>query len=80
MKTKGMMRSINAKKNKVNRIMKNIQKDMDAIFKIENPTKEQMKEAVLLFGAMARYKKIYNELDSIYGSLLMLNTYNVEDL
>lgn len=80
MKTKGMMRSINAKKNKVNRIMKNIQKDMDAIFKIENPTKEQMKEAVLLFGSMARYKKIYNELDSIYGSLLMLNTYNVEDL
>lgn len=80
MKTKGMMRAMNAKKNKVNRIMKNIQKDMDAIFKIENPTKEQMKEAVLLFGEMARYKKIYNELDSIYGSLLMLNTYNVDDL
>ena len=80
MKTQGQIRTYRAKMKKVQRRMVQLEKEITAITNLENPTKEQMRETVLLFTAYSNLKKIYSELDSIVGSLLMLATYNVEDL
>ena len=80
MKTKSMIKTYQSKMKKAQRIMITIQRDMDAIFKVENPTKEQMKEALLLFSSLNIYKKIYSELDSIVGSLLMISKYEHTDM
>lgn len=80
MKTQGQIRAYRAKMKKVQKRMAQVEKEISAICNLENPTKEQMKETVLLFTGYQNLKKIYHELDSIVGSLLMLAKYNVEDL
>lgn len=80
MKTQGAIRSYRAKMKKVQKRMLHYEKEIAAICNLENPTKEQMKETVLLFTGYQNLKRIYHELDSIVGSLIMLAKYNVEDL
>lgn len=80
MKTQGQIRSYRSKMKKVQKRMAQYEKDIAAICNLENPTKEQMKETVLLFTGYQNLKRIYHELDSIVGSLIMLAKYNVEDL
>lgn len=80
MKIKSQIRSYGSKMKKVQKRMAAIEKDITALTSVENPTKEQMKETVLLFTGYQNLKRIYSELSSIHGSLLMLATYNVEDL
>lgn len=80
MKTQGQIRSYRAKMKKVQKRMAQLEKEIAAICNLENPTKEQMKETVLLFTGYQNLKRIYHELDSIVGSLIMLAKYNVEDL
>lgn len=80
MKTQGAIRSYRAKMKKVQKRMLQYEKEIAAICNLENPTKEQMKETVLLFTGYQNLKRIYHELDSIVGSLIMLAKYNVEDL
>lgn len=80
MKTQGQIRSYRAKMKKVQKRMAQVEKEINVICNLENPTKEQMKETVLLFTSYQNLKRIYHELDSIVGSLIMLAKYNVEDL
>lgn len=80
MKTQAQIKMYRSKMKKIQKRMIQYEKEISTICNIENPTKEQMKEAVLLFTGLGNLKKIYHELDSIVGSLIMLSQYNVEDL
>lgn len=80
MKTEAIIKSLKATQKKLNRSAAQMQKDMDAIFKIENPTKEQMKEALLLFGGFSRYNKVCAEIDNTVASLEKLLNYSVENI
>lgn len=80
MKTELIIKSLARKQKQLNRSMLQMQKDMDKIFKIEDPTKEQMKEAVLLFGSIGRYKRMTKEIDTIISGLTTLVNFNIDNL
>lgn len=80
MKTQTQIKMYRSKLKKVQKRMLQVEKEISAICNLENPTKEQMKETVLLFTGYQNLKRIYHEFDSIVGSLIMLSNYNVEDL
>ena len=80
MKTAGQIRAYGARMKKIQKRIKAVEKEISALTALENPTKEQMKETLLLFTGYQNLKKIYTELSSIHSSLLMLATYHVEDL
>jgi hypothetical protein len=80
MKTEAIIKSLKATQKRLNRSAIQMQKDMDKIFQVENPTKEQMKEALLLFGGVSRFKKVCNEIDNTVASLEKLLNYSVENI
>lgn len=80
MKTEFIIKSLQAKQNKINRKIALAEKDIEKIVKVEEPTKEQMKEAVLLFGGIGRYKKVYNEIQAVIDSIVNLDKYDINNL
>ena len=80
MKTNFIIKSLQNKAKKINKKITASQKDMEQIFKIENPSKEQMKEAVLLFGGIAHYKKILKEIETTINGLNRLSNLNIDEL
>lgn len=80
MKTNFIIKSLQNKAKKINKKIAASQKDMEQIFKIENPSKEQMKEAVLLFGGIAHYKKILKEIETTINGLVKLSKMDIDSL
>lgn len=80
MKANQIIKSLQNKAKKINKTIASMQKDMEKIFQIENPTKEQMKEAVLLFGGIGHNKKILKEINTTIAGLNNLIGYNIDSM
>lgn len=80
MKANHIIKSLQNKQKKVNKTIASMQRDMEQIFNVENPTKEQMKEACLLFGGISHNKKILKEIDTTIASLNKLIGFNIDNL